>query len=270
MDGEAFDEEAPPDPAHLADPALPPTRDRLLADYFARGTKRIYYQRQLQVLIEREHFHWLTAAAVKVLIADGRVESEVVDVGDTVARLLWTPGYRYRARETAAVLDLVRRMSQPAFASGVGRHAETLFDAALPRIGMRPLGRDVQSWNGRDWTRTNHNLDRVFELDGIEYGVEIKNQLQYIGIKEFETKLAMCDVLGLRPLFIMRALPKSYAHEVIERGGYALIFRYQLYPHGSEAFAKEVRDRLSLPVDSPPGIYDSTLERFRKWHDEHR
>lgn len=259
-------EEAPRDPKHSSDPALLSAKAQLLSDYFAPGTRRVYYQRQLQVLLENDYFHWITAAAIKALVEEGAVGSELVTVGDSVARLLWPLGHRFHVREAAIVTDLIAKMGEPGFATGVGRHGETMFDAALPRIGMRPLARDVRSHRGIEWKGTGHNLDRIFELDGVEYGVEVKNQLQYIGTTEFKAKLAMCEALRLRPFFIMRALPKSYSYEVIKRGGFALVFKYQLYPHGAERFAKEVREVLGLPVDSPPGIYDSTLNRFLSWH----
>jgi len=101
---------------------------------------------------------------------------------------------------------------------------------------------------------------------GSPYGIEIKNQLQYIDRGEFDVKLAMCRKLMIKPLFVMRMLPKSYSWEVVRQGGYAFIMKYQLYPHGSEALAREVRDKLSLPVDSPPLIHETTLNRFLTWH----
>lgn len=76
----------------------------------------------------------------------------------------------------------------------------------------------------------------------------------------------MCGELGLRPLFIMRAAPKSYMKNIIDAGGYGLIFGWQLYPFGQEAFAREVSDALGLPVDCPARIADGTVQRFLRWH----
>lgn len=259
-------EEQELDERHRSDRALPPAKEHLLKTYLAGGTRRVYYQRQLQVLAEREFFHWITVFALEGLVGEGQINTDVIPVGHGRVRLYWTRGHRYRERQTRQLSDLVVRMSEPAFGIGVGRHGETMFDAAFPRIGMQPVAWNASSYAGQKWERTGHDLDRIFELDGVAYGVEIKNQLQYINRDEFEVKLEMCRVLGLKPLFVMRALPKSWANEVIEQGGYALIVRYQLYPHGAEAFAKEVREGLGLPVDAPPAIYEGTLTRFQNWH----
>ena len=61
---------------------------------------------------------------------------------------------------------------------------------------------------------------------------EIKNKLDYIDAEELTAKIEMCRHLGLKPLFIMRGSPQAYNHDINLAGGFALIYRYQLYPHG--------------------------------------
>jgi predicted RecB family endonuclease len=100
-----------------------------------------------------------------------------------------------------------------------GDHAETLFDAALPAFGFMPQGRAVTSFKRKTYSMTGHNLDRIFERDGVPYGAEIKNTLSYIDIREYRAKLQMCRVLGLKPLFIVRMAPKSYINETRRLGG---------------------------------------------------
>lgn len=162
------------DPAHAGDPQLPVAKQHLAGTFFAPGTKRLYYQRQVQVLTERVFFHWITAAAIASPSEEGSIGSEIEPLRESVVRLLWPKGYRYRAREKKSMLALLDEISAPEFGTGVGRHGETLFDAALPRIGMRPVARDVTAHEGKTWTKTKHNLDRIYELDGVHYGIEIK------------------------------------------------------------------------------------------------
>ncbi len=141
-----------------------------------------------------------------------------------------------------------------------------MFDAALPRFGFMPKGQKVRSYGGREWTETGHDLDRVFERDGICYGAEIKNTLEYIPHEEMRIKLRMCRMLGLIPLFIVGMAPKSYIEEVREDGGFTLVFKYQLYPHGHEGLAKRVKEELGIPADSHRAVYDGTVIRFLRWH----
>lgn len=113
---------------------------------------------------------------------------------------------------------------------------------------------------------TGHDLDRCFTRDGVHYGVEIKNTLPYIPREELTIKLQMCSFLGLRPLFIARMHPKSYIEEIRQHGGYGMVVKYQLYPHGASEFAARVRQRLQLPVDAPSAIASGTIQRFFNWH----
>lgn len=50
-------------------------RARLLA-YFEDHPEHVFYSRQLEVLFEDEHFHWVTNRAVHRLVQEGRILSE--------------------------------------------------------------------------------------------------------------------------------------------------------------------------------------------------
>ena len=84
----------------------------------------------------------------------------------------------------------------------------------------------------------------MFEYDGVLYGVEVKNTLDYIPVEELNVKLEMCDFLGFKPLFIMRYAPKSYMKKIIDAG----------------------ETSLGLKVDCPTRIADGTMERLVKAH----
>jgi hypothetical protein len=156
--------------------------------------------------------------------------------------------------------------SRPSFTSALGNQGELLADAGLARVGFIERARNVTEFNGARWAASKHNLDRVFEKDGVFYGAEIKNRLSYISQNEFQIKSRMCQVLKLKPLFIARMMPRSYIYELFQNKGFALIMKYQFYPLGHEDFAKEVRDRLRLPVDCPTRLADGTLQRLLEHH----
>lgn len=258
------DDESPKAERH--DPAVDRAKDALRQMFFGPGKDKVYYQRQLQVLLEKDFFHWVTARALAELSDAGEINTAKEPVGYGSVRFFWRRPHRFWKREMRALGAMVQAYSQPAFAEGLGRHAETMFDAALPRAGLRFKAENVREYAGLKWEKTGHDLDRVYELDGVSYGVEIKNKLQYIDEDEFEAKLAMCFDLKLKPLFIMRALPRTYAHRIIQQGGYAMIYRFHLYPHGQAGFAREVRELTGLPVDAPRAIYQGTLDRFSAIH----
>ena len=129
-----------------------------------------------------------------------------------------------------------------------------MFEAALPTVGFLPTARKVKAYNGKEWKETEHDLDRVFERDGIAYGAEIKNTLKYIPRHELTVKTKMCQHLGLLPLFIVRAAAKSYVNEVRLLGGFTLVFKYQLYPLGTSLSPTKCARRLDYQWTAQPEL----------------
>lgn len=129
-------------------------------------------------------------------------------------------------------------------------------------------GRNVRQYGGRTWTETEQNLDFIFERDGKGYGVEVKNTLPYMKYEEFRSKQRLCQFLGLRPIFAVRMMPKTWIFELNQAGGYGMILKYQLYPWTHKALARRVAEELGLPVDAPRALYEGTTNRLMGWHDK--
>src|SRR5262249_37642088 len=150
------------------------------------------------VRFEDKFFHWITARALAELHEERQIDVEkLVLAQNTEIKFCISKGHRGWRLQARAIRDLVLRFSAPDFGYALGHHGEMLFDAALPRFGFMPMDRNVRTWNGREWTESNHDLDRIFVRDGIAYGAEIKNKLHYIERDELLTKLAMCAELRI-------------------------------------------------------------------------
>lgn len=115
------------------------------------------------------------------------------------------------------------------------------------------------------WDRSGHDLDFVFERDGQGYGVEVKNTLGYLDAEEFVTKIRMARHLGIKPVFAVRALPRTWVQALAKAGGYAMVMGFQFYPWTHGDLAREIRERLGLPVDTPRKIETGTMQRFENW-----
>lgn len=180
-------------------------------------------------------------------------------------RLYWLRSNRYWKRAAQEIVQLVHEHSSPELTRALGHHAESLFAVAAGREGFKVDGPVLNSYGGKTWTRTEHDLDWVFPRDGVPWGVEIKNTWAYIPRAEMLTKIALCRHLGLKPLFIMRWAPKSYIEHVRQNGGFCLLYEHQYFPVGHTA-AMEKLQALSLPVISPTLVPFGVFERFVKWH----
>jgi hypothetical protein len=205
------DYEEPPRPR---DSKIDEAKKVLLREYFPEKGTQVYYGRQLEIWLEKQFFHWITKKALNELFKEGLIGFVAERAGHHKAHFYYPRRHRYPRRQIKQTLDLIAEFSDPLFTRAVGNHGELLADSGFANIGFRILQRKVSEVEGKHWTKSNHDLDRLIQRDGLRYGVEIKNQLGYIDQTEFQTKLDMCRYFGVRPLFITRMMPKSYAYEV--------------------------------------------------------
>lgn len=241
----------------------------LLDRFFRSDMQAVYYGRQLEIALEKPFFHWITGNALTELRAQGTVAHVEEIAGPFRANFYWPRKHRYPRKQIRGHRSLIERFSSPVFTAALGDTGEQLIDAGFARIGFRILQKKVKEVDGREWPVSGHDLDRLVVRDGVRYGVEIKNRLQYIGKAELDTKLAMCAAWNIRPLFVARMMPANYIHQVRRAGGFSLLMQNQHYPLLAGDLANEVRERLGLPVLCIRELPDTTLRRFEAWHEKH-
>jgi hypothetical protein len=161
---------------------------------------------------------------------------------------------------------LVDEYSHQEVSEDLGFQGEALVLDGFARHQFVLHGRNIRSFGDAVWLETNHDLDFIFERDGVAYGVEVKNMLGYMDHDEMRTKIELCDALGVRPVFATRMLPREWINEIIGAGGYAMIMKFQMYPKGRRDLVARIRQELGLPVDTPGALLDGTMQRFLNWH----
>jgi len=237
-----------------------------LADFFEKNNEDVLYMQQLEVFFERQFFHWITSTATNELIDEGLLKFEERPLlGATRIKFVFGKAHRYYKRQMNEKLQVVREYSAPAIAGGCGRQAEVLFFNALANRGFLSHGQNTNECAGKKWVETEHELDFIMERDGRIYGAEVKNKWGYIDKDELDVKLAMCDLLEIRPLFIMRGSPKHYNNIIRLAGGYAMIFEAQIYPFGQRDLVKRIKETLGLLADCPRAIPEGIIDRFMRW-----
>jgi hypothetical protein len=240
-----------------------------LKSFFEENSDAVYFSKQLEVINEDHWYHWITNRALLKLVAEGVLRTEMRTLKTNgVIRLLWHKTYRYPRRSAQRVIELVEQYSDPNIGAALGLQGEALILEAFARRQFVMQGREVRSYGGRTWSKSDHDLDFIFTRDGKGYGIEVKNTLRYLDYNEFRTKIEMCRALNIRPVFAVRAMPKSWIYELVRAGGFGLVFRFQLYPWTHKALARKVHQELGLPVDAPRALESGTMTRFVKWHEE--
>jgi len=239
----------------------------VLEEFFEANSTGVFFGNQLAVQNEDAFFHWITYRAIADLVNAGMLHTErrELAIGSEI-KLVWHRKHRYYKRDAKRVVALVNEYGSPNICAAMGLHGEQMVLAgfAMKQFVMRD--RNTRRFVDKQWTETEHNLDFIFERDGKAYGVEVKNTLSYMNRKEFETKIRLCETLGILPVFVARMLPKTWTWELISRGGYAMILKYQLYPWTHVELARRVAMELGLPVDAPRALAEGTMNKFEKWH----
>lgn len=242
-----------------------------ITEIIESNKREIFHIQQLEVLLEKTFFHWITARGINELLTEGRLGSEEEElIGATKVKFVFHKSYRFHKTEVKRKIEIIRSYSETEFTRACGMQAEVLFLNGLANRGFLPIGQETNEYKGKKWEESDHNLDFIIERDGLVYGAEVKNKLRYIDKDELELKLKMCKFLGLKPLFIMRYSPKTYNNMIIEEGGYAMIYECQIYPFGRRSMAERVKHELRLPVDSPRAIPEGIIKRFEKWHSKQK
>lgn len=250
----------------LVDPKETEATEQLKV-FFDEHRKRVFFSRQVEVLHEEKYFHWITNRALRNLIAMRSLQTEQrrLASGGTI-KLLWHRSYRYYRRSAADVVKLVEAYADPDIGAELGLHGERMVLEGFAEAQFIMRGRNTNTFQDKTWIESQHDLDFIFEKDGLAYGVEVKNTLRYMDYEEFQIKIRLCQQLGIRPLFVVRMIPRTWVRELVQAGGFALILKYQLYPSAHKPLAKQIARELQLPVDAPRRLAEGTMQRFLQWH----
>jgi len=164
-------------------------------------------------------------------------------------------------------MELVDEYSSQLINKATGDYAETLVLLGLSRLHLSLVGRDTRQYRDRMWTQSDHNLDFIMEKDPVAYGIEVKNTFDYMPADEFATKLQMCQLLGIRPLFVVRSRDKIQWQQAKDAGGLIFMFKTKLFPPGQDALVQRIWQEMRLPVgilhDWRPSFYDTIRSRLQ-------
>lgn len=230
------------------------------------SSDEVFYERQLEVRHEKDYFHWVTGRAIRELEARRILTSNRRDGRYTKGvKTIRRAGLRYYTRKENELVRLIDGFSDPQITRAIGRNLESLTLDGFTRHQFVLMGRDVNQYGGRSWTKTNHDLDFIFQRDGAALGIECKNTLAYIDYDELRTKIRLCAHLHITPVFVVRAMPKDWINEIRLAGGFTLLLRWWLFPPLLQQQAHAITQRLGYDVGTPERLEDGTMQRFLNW-----
>lgn len=224
-----------------------------------------YHKKQIQVLFERRNYwHWVTDRAITSLLEEGFLKKVKKDNTIFVMR----SDVRYYTRKINKRIQLIHSYSDPYVSKGYGVYAEDLFRMTLETKGFHTLSKNTNEYEDLKWEKTDHNLDFIIEKNGIVYGVEIKNTLDYMERDEFNIKLEMCEFFDIIPLWILRNAPGLQFMAMKLRGGFIMLFGTQFYPPGFRPLVRDIWDTMRLPVNIWRSIPEKIINVFLNFHSQ--
>lgn len=214
------------------------------------------------MIFENKYDHWDVNNAVDKLIEEGFLKLKPFGK----AHFVFKSSIRYYIREIKRRAKIIDSYSDPVITEALGNWGEKLVEYMFRLNGFEILGRNVKEFQGKEWTKTNENLDFIIGKDYIAYGVEVKNTLPYMEADEFLGKLEMCKFLNLVPLWILRNAPEVQFNTMKANLGLILAFKAQMYPYGQEPLVKEIWNKMRLPVAVRAEMPSKIVNSFIGFH----
>jgi hypothetical protein len=176
------------------------------------------------------------------------------------------------------IAKIVNKYSHPSVTADLGKHLENLVSCELRAQQFNIISKNSNEFDGQRWKRSASNLDIIatHKVKNLKIGVEIKNTLDVISIKDIREKIEICNFLGLTPVFAVRWLG-PHIHQLEGNKGFAWIFKSQLYPLGYKRLVHDISESLSLysrktnsiekhfPVTVSGDLPQDSVRQFEDW-----
>lgn len=230
----------------------------------------VLHKAEAMIALEDRFFQWVTGKAIDELRKSGKLGQQTrrVPVTRQKAVFVYMKGALSRALR-ARIRRKVKLIERyVAASSNAGHFAEDLFQNELgARGGFVFACKETRYFGGKEWTRSDHDLDFVMCKEGIFYGVEVKDVLQYVNFgRELRIKLDMCKYLNLVPFFICRMLPVVWMREIRAYGGVALLFKRWVFPPADRKLVEGCVKEFNFPMSYWHALPQTIVDRAVMLH----
>ncbi len=222
---------------------------------FYRSRNAPFHFRHLQVLFETQYFHIATAKAIYRLIDQGLLSAVPFQAGANQVSFL-IPSRALQSPKGDSIVEshmknkakVIALYDNPEMSKDLGDHFESLVKLELRANQLRIVATHTNSYKGKQWIKSKANLDIIAEHpDGRAFGIQAKNELKGIEKEELLEQLDICNLLRVKPLFIVRYMPWDFVPAVVERGGFVITLGTQLWPIGHRKVCEQIQEKMSIP-----------------------
>jgi hypothetical protein len=237
-------------------------------DLFTNQNIKVAYDREIRYRLEASFPHDVIGKAIDKLQRDKKLLKTGIP-GRHGAAELPIQFYKLPQSDYKEILPIIRKkLDLSAFITGVanemGRHAETAWWRAFkrnewevhPNSEEQPLG--IKEYEGRR-ASTDHDIDFIAKKEGITYGIEVKNGLNYPD--DLFWKFTVAVELQTIPLIIARWLNPGQVPLIRNLGGAGpLLFKDAIYSTTYSPLIEEVKQFLGSPISARDEIDDDYFQ----------
>lgn len=247
---------------------------QLFEDKIKRAKRKPYYLTQIQTLHEETFSDNVIYQALTQLEAEGKLRRKIVPTQTQSQMVCFYfhsefdnidchPLLNTHMKSTCKLID---KYSNPIFCKAYGDHLEQLVRQELRKQGFKIVGKHTSEYRNKKWTKTDNTLDIIAEHQSgkLTIGVEVKNTISILDKSEVETKLDICDFLGITPVFATRWL-KPHEQLINQRRGFSWTFKQQLYPPCFKKLTIKVNKRLHMPTQARADLPTESIQCFHRW-----
>lgn len=235
-------------------------------------TEKVVYRNEFRYRLEKDYYHSVTDYAVKRL-EEGKAYNEglrLVRTGlpgrkSTVRR---TPNVFYRSVETdySSLLPIMKKKLELStfiseLSSSAGFHAQYLWRDAFTDLGFSIEKEDAKEFEGAKAT-IGGDIDFIARKDGLCFGVEVKNGLEYPS--DLAKKVQIAIELKTIPVMVVRRVTWDAYGNLKKYGVLTKIYETSIMPKSYEPIVNECERVLGIPLIALDAITKGPKEHLEK------
>jgi predicted RecB family endonuclease len=233
--------------------------------------EEVVYRNEFRYRLEKTYYHTVTDYALRRL-EEGKSYNEGLKLARTQL-----PGRRSVGKGTANVfykqggadynslvpimkkkLDLSTFVSE--LAPSAGFYAQEMWRDAFKDLGYEIVKEDAQEYEGKRAT-VKGDIDFIAKKDGLTFGVEIKNGLEFAA--DLARKVQIAIELGTIPVLVVRRVTWDVYHNLKKYGVLTKLYETSIMPKAYESIVEECKKVLGMPLIALDIISSTTREHLQ-------
>ena len=229
-------------------------------------TEKVVYRNEFRYRLEKQYYHTVSDYSVRRL-EEGKAYNEGLKLVRTAlpgrrSAVQRTPNvfYKFENADYATLIPVMKKKLELStfiseLATSAGFHAQYLWRDAFVDLGFTIEKEDVREFGGKEAT-IGGDIDFVAKKDGLVFGVEVKNGLEYPD--DLSRKVQIAVELGTIPVVIVRRVTWDAYSNLKKYGVLVKIYETSIMPRSYESIVNECKVTLKMPLIALDAISTGT------------